>query len=156
MAKEEGFPVQVVVNDSAAVNKDISNDITNFAVATSRGEQDITGLDSAATERLLLLEDAEVQFTGVFNEALSHRVFRDCDAGNPREIRIVLTGGGGLDQLTMQLVFSSYIVTRGADGSLIWGASGKLADGTVPTFSDSGAGGFDDGFDVGFDPGFGP
>jgi hypothetical protein len=134
MAKLTGIPIVVVVDDSASVAKTISNDINSVTLNTSRGEQDVTGLDKSAMERLLLLGDAELALNGVFNEALSHRVFRDCGIGNPREVTVTFPGACALDHMVLNLVFSSYIVSRGADGALTWTASGKLADGTVPTF----------------------
>jgi len=134
MSKLSGIPVAIEVDNSAGAAKDISNDVTDFTVNTSRGEWDVTGLDKAALERQLLLGDAELSLKGVFNEALSHRVFFDCGVGNPREVTVTYPGGGALDTLVMNLVFSSYVVSRGTDGSLTWTASGKLADGTVPVF----------------------
>ena len=135
MAKMSGIPVVLTVANSNGGVVDISNDVNSVTLNTSRGEQNITGLDKEAIERLLLLTDAELGLTGVFNEALSHRVFRDCGAGNPRAVSITLPGGGALDVLALNLVFSSYVVSRGADGALTWTAPGKLADGAVPGWS---------------------
>jgi len=134
MSKLTGIPSKIEVDNSAGVAKDISNDVTSFTLNTSRGEQDVTGLDKSALERLLLLGDAELALTGVFNEALSHQVFRDCGVGNPRETTVTLTGGCALDHAVLNLTYSSYIVSRGTDGALTWTVAGKLADGTVPTF----------------------
>jgi hypothetical protein len=135
MAKMSGIPVVLSVDNSAGVAQDISNDVTSVSLNTSRGEQDITGLDKEGFERLLLLSDAELALTGVFSPDLSHRVFRDCDVGNPRETTITFPGGGALDALTMNLTYSSYVVSRGADGALTWTATGKLSDGAVPTYA---------------------
>jgi hypothetical protein len=134
MSKLSGIPVQLSVDNSAGAAKDISNDVNTFTVNTSRGEFDMTGLDKAAIERLLLLADAELSLTGTFNPDLSHLVFRDHGVGNPREVTVVYPGGGALDTLIMNLVFSSYNVSRGADGALTWTSTGKLADGTTPAF----------------------
>lgn len=134
MSKLSGIPSKIEVDNSAGVAKDISNDVTSFTLNTSRGEQDITGLDKAAIERLLLLGDAELSLTGVFNEALSHQVFRDCGVGNPREVTVTLTGGCALDHMVLNLIFSSYVVSRGTDGALTWTVAGKLANGSTPAF----------------------
>jgi len=137
MGKLSGIPLQLQVDDSAGTPQDISNDVNTLSIKNSRGEWDVTGLDKSAIERQLLLGDAEVSLSGVFNEALSHRVFRDCGIGNPREVTITLPGGGGgaLHTLVMNLVFASYVVSRGNDGALTWATTGKLADGTVPTWA---------------------
>jgi len=134
MTKSSGIPAQIEVDNSAGVAKDISNDVNNFTLKTSKGEFDMTGLDKAALERLLLLADAELSLTGMFNPDLSHRVFRDVGVGNPRETTVTYPGGCALDHIVLNLVFSSYVVARGADGALTWTSTGKLADGTVPTF----------------------
>jgi hypothetical protein len=135
MAKMSGIPLVLTVANSNGGVVDISNDVNSVTLNTSRGEQDITGLDKEAIERLLLLTDAELGLTGTFNELLSHRVFRDCGSGNPRAVSITLPGGGALDVLAMNLVFASYVVSRGADGALTWTTTGKLFDGVVPVYA---------------------
>ena len=137
MAKLSGIPLVVEIDTSGDVLTDISNDITSVSINSSMGEQDITGLDKSALERLLLLEDAELALTGVFNEALSHRIFRDCGCGtnDARDVQVTLPGGGALDVLTMVMIFPGYTVSRGADGSLTWTTAGKLADGIAPAYA---------------------
>ena len=79
MAKESGLGwTTLSVDDSGGTARDIRNDITNFEWATPREEQDITGIDKSAKERLLLLADFTIEMNGVFNDAtnLSHTVFR--------------------------------------------------------------------------------
>ena len=78
MAKESGLGMSVIIDDSGGSARTISNDITNLDWATPRAEQDITGLDKSATERLLLLADFSVTLNGVFNDAsnMSHDVFK--------------------------------------------------------------------------------
>ena len=137
MAKLSGIPLVVEVDTSGDVLTDISNDLNSVSVNTSKGEQDITGLDVSAVERLMLLLDAELALTGTFNEALSHRVFRDCGCGtnDARDVQVTFPGGGALDVLTMKMVFSGYTVSRGTDGSLTYTTSGKLADGIAPAYA---------------------
>ena len=78
MAKESGLGMSVIIDDSGGSARTISNDITSIDIATPREEQDITGLDKSARERLLLLADFTVAIAGVFNDAsnMSHDVFK--------------------------------------------------------------------------------
>ena len=69
MAKESGLGMTVAIDDSGGSARTISNDITNLDFATPREEQDITGLDKSARERLLLLADFTVSVSGVFDDA---------------------------------------------------------------------------------------
>jgi hypothetical protein len=134
MAKEGGFPFSVAVDDAAAAAQTISNDVTNLAIATPRGVQDVTGVDKSALERLLLLADFSVTLNGVFNDAtnMSHSVFKTVPSNSSQ--RTVTLGVSG-QTLANECVFSDYSLTRGADGSLVWTAPGVLANGTVPTWS---------------------
>ena len=138
MAKMSGIGLTISVADSVGGVIPIGPDVTSCSINTSRGEQDITGLDKSAVERLLLLGDSELSLTGVYNPALSHTVF--CDIGTleaahlGRDVVIVLPGAG-LVTMTCIMIFTSYNLSRGADGSLTWTATGKLSDGSVPTFA---------------------
>jgi hypothetical protein len=128
--------MQVEVDTSAGAPSDISNDVQDITVNTSRGSQDCTGLDKSALERLLLLGDASVSMKGTFNAALSHAVFKDFGTLFAGEVgRTVTLTYPGAVILEMEMVFESYNVARGADGSLTWTVSGKLSDGTVPTWA---------------------
>jgi hypothetical protein len=137
MAKESGLGMSVSVDDSAGTPRDISNDVTSVDIRTPSNTQDVTGLNKSAIERLLLLADAEVVLKGVFNDAanMSHTVlknYRTLKAGEVgRTVAIVISG----QTLSMEILFENYDLTRAADGSLVWSATGKLADGTVPAWS---------------------
>jgi len=137
MAKTTGLGLTVSIDDGAGALQDISNDITSFTVNTTRGEQDVTGLDKSAMERLLLLGDADISLTGVFNAAanMSHDVFKAIGTIFAGQVgRTVTIAYPDAVTLSMEVVFSSYNIARGADGSLVWTASGKLSNGAVPTF----------------------
>lgn len=136
MAKEA--PVwSVSVDDSAAALKDISNDVLTVGVRTPSGVQDVTGVDKAGMERLLLLGDGEVVLTGVFNDAasMSHAVFKNyrtlsgSEVG--RTVTIVLSG----QTLSMEMIAESYDLARGADGSATFSVTLRLSSGTVPSWS---------------------
>jgi hypothetical protein len=131
MAKEAGFPFTVEVDDAAAAEQDISNDVTNLSFATPRGVQDITGVDKSAMERLLLLADFSVTLNGVFNDEadMSHDVFSDLDG--VRSCTLTIS-----DQvLANEVLFTDYALTRNQDGSFTWSAPGVLQDGTVPNWA---------------------
>lgn len=143
MAKQSGLLTKVQVDDSTPTLRDISGDITSINVSTPRGVQDITALDKAAIERLLLLADGNVQLTGVFNKAsnLSHDVFKTVPSTSVvRTVTIDYGDDGGAPvtgdpRLTMEMVFADYQVNRPQSGELTWTATGQLADGTAPTWS---------------------
>jgi hypothetical protein len=138
MAKISGIGLTISVTTSAGGVVPIGPDVNSCTINTSRGEQDVTGLDKSAIERLLLLGDSELGLSGVYNPALSHTVFHNIGTQEAahvgRDVVIVLPGGG-LATMTCIMVFTNYILSRGADGSLTWTVTGKLADGSVPTFS---------------------
>lgn len=135
MAKQTGLSwTTLSVDDSGGSPQDLRNDITNFQFATPRGVQDVTGVDKAAFERLLLLADFSCTFNGVFNSAAnkSHAVFSTVPSTSVN--RTVTLGIGG-KTLANETLFTDYSLTRAANGELPWTAPGVLADGTVPTWA---------------------
>jgi len=136
MAKMTGLNSTVTVDDASGTGRDISNDINSLTFSTPKGAQDVTGVDKSAMERLLLLADGNVSFTGTFNTAsnMSHDVFKSVSSGtNPSRTVVILLNGAAT--LTMEILFTDYQVTRGADGSLTWTAPGVLANGVAPAWS---------------------
>ena len=135
MAKESGLGLTISVDDSGGTLRDISNDVTGGADwSTPRGEQDITGVDKSAMERLLLLADGQITLRGTFNDAAaaSHAVFKDVSSTSvTRTVTLAISG----QTLSMEMLFNNYALSRAADGSLTWETTGMLADGTVPTWS---------------------
>lgn len=135
MAKESGMGwTTCSVDDSGAAAKAIVNDVTNLSFSTPRAEQDVTGLDKSAHERILLLADFSITLNGVFNDAAdkSHDVFKTVPSTSvARTVTLVVSG----QTLANECMFTDYALTRAADGSLTWSAPGVLADGTVPTWA---------------------
>jgi hypothetical protein len=135
MSKESGIGWTALnVDDSGGSACDIRNDVTNWQFATPRAVQDVTGLDKAAMERLLLLADHSVTLNGVFNPAAnkSHAVFRTVPSTSvPRETSSTVSS----QVLTSNLLYTDYSLNRAQDGSLTWSAPGVLADGAVPTWT---------------------
>jgi hypothetical protein len=134
MTKESGLGFSVAIDNSAGSAQTISNDITNLTISTPRAEQDTTGLDKSAHERLLLLADAAFGYNGVFNDAsnMSHDVFKSVPSTS---VARTCTNAISGQTLASECLFTDYGLTRAADGSFTWTAPGALADGTVPTWA---------------------
>ena len=137
MAKESGLGLTVTVDDSAGTGQAISNDITSATITMPSGVQDVTGVNSSGMERLLLLADLTVSFTGVFNDAahLSHAVFKNyrtlAASQTGRTTAMVHSG----QTLSDEILYSDFSHNRGQDGSWVWTAPGNLPDGGVPAWS---------------------
>lgn len=134
MAKISGMSwttLSVDLSDGTTVT-DIRNDVTSFDFATPRGVQDITGVDKAAMERLLLLADFTITLNGVFNAALSHTVFKTVPStSTARTVSLAIAS----QTLGNECLFSDYALTRANGGEFTWTAPGSLSSGTTPTWS---------------------
>lgn len=134
MSKESGLGASVAVDDSGGTPATLSNDITQFELATPRAVQDVTGVDKSAIERLLLLADASFSPQGVFNDAAgkSHVTLKTISSTSvARTVTISHSG----QSLACEMLGTDYSLTRAATGELTWQAPFVLADGTVPTWS---------------------
>lgn len=141
MAKTAGFPAKVEITDAGTVVRDLSNDITDFTVATPRGEQAVTGLDKFAMERIALLGDAKFTIKGPYNPAAnrSHDVFTGLvESGLPSLATITLPPATtGAPQLPLNLLWYDFSYTRNPNGEFVWQCVGDLADGALPTWTTS-------------------
>ena len=136
MAKVNGLGGVVSVADSGGTARTISNDVTNWQLATPRGVQDVTGVDKSANERILLLADFSITLNGVFNAASnqSHDVFKTIPSTSVnRAVSIQATSTGST--MATNCVLTDYQLTRSNSGELTWQVPGSLADGTVPAWS---------------------
>lgn len=140
MAKRAGIPSRIRVDDSAGTLVDISGDVHSVSLKTPRGVHEVTGLNKSAVERLFLLKDAEISISGTFNPTGAHQVFKDFDTiatgqvGRTVEYAPAGTASGD-PVITFEALFESYDIERGDDGKLTWTATGRLADGTAPSWS---------------------
>lgn len=133
MAKESGLGwTTLSVDSSVPTLTDIRNDVTNFEFATPREVQEITGIDKFAMERLLLLADFSITMNGVFNDALSHTIFKD--VGSTSVTRTISMDVSG-QTLSVECLLTDYALERGDDGALTWSVPGVLQNGTAPTWS---------------------
>ena len=134
MAKESGLGMSAIIADSGGSARTISNDITNLDIATPREEQDITGLDKSARERLLLLADFTVTVNGVFNDAsnMSHDVFKTVPSTSVARTTTLAVSG---QTLPGEIFYTDYALSRSSSGELTWTVPGVLAGGVVPTWA---------------------
>jgi hypothetical protein len=135
VAKSTGLAwTTLSVADSSGTSRDIRNDITDLQFNTPRGVQDVTGIDKSAHERLLLLADFSITPKGVFNPSanLSHAVFSTVPSTSVNRLTTITVNG---TNLSGNLIYSDYALTRAATGELTWTTKGDLADGAVPTWS---------------------
>ena len=98
----------------------------------------MTGLDKSAMERLLLLADGSGTINGVFNDAAttgSHTVLKNYRTIFAGQVGRTLTFAVSAQSLSMEVLFTSYDLSRAADGSLTFSAPFVLCNGTVPAWS---------------------
>jgi len=138
MSKISGLGATIDVADSGGTSRTISNDCTDFSLATPVALQDITGVDKSAHERLALLRDLTAQLKGIFNAAanMSHAVLSTATTSpNERAVSVYPTSSGSSPVLTFNALIGSYDVARAADGALTWQSDLSLMDGSVPTWA---------------------
>ena len=121
MAKVSGLTTALTVASNV-----ISNDVTSITLDTPYGEQDITGLDKSAVERLLLRADATGTVNGVFNTtaSMSHATFK-----TPGSKTFVIGYPGAT--ATFTAVTTNYAISMAEDGSLPWSVNFALSSGTA-------------------------
>tara|TARA_R100000808_G_scaffold3776_4_gene12982 strand:+ start:3275 stop:3691 length:417 start_codon:yes stop_codon:yes gene_type:complete len=136
MAKQSGLGDYIAVDDSGGSARDISNDVSTIEVAIPQNLLEATGIDKSAMERIIGLGDGTVTLNGTFNPAanMSHAVFKTRSGVRTVDYRV----GGNTSsnpKLSMEMLISSYNLSRGTDGSMTWTAELALQSGTLPTWS---------------------
>jgi hypothetical protein len=126
MAKTSGITTSVTV-----AGQDISNDILSFTANTPYGTQDVTGLDKAAMEKIMLRADCTGTLTFAFNIAAnrSHAILK-----TPGSKTFVIVYPGPAT-LTFTAVTTDYSLAMGADGSLVGTAPWELSSGTAAAWT---------------------
>lgn len=140
MAKTSGVGITALtLDDSSGTARSCINDIGDFQISTPRAVQDVTGVDKAAIERLLLLADASFTFNGFFNDAATtglHSVAKSVPSTSvQRLVVITITGTVGANTLSCECMFTDYALTRGQDGALTVSIPAVLSNGTAPTWA---------------------
>lgn len=131
MAKFAGFPMTYTLDNSAGAGVAITNDVGTITLNTTRGEQDVTGLDKSAMERLQLLEDTDVTMGGNgFPSSATRAVFN-----NLSNDRTLVIGYPDSATATVEIQLFSFNVQRGQDGGISWTVNGKLCNGTKLAWS---------------------
>lgn len=126
------------VDDSGGTLRQIENDITNVQWNMASGEQDVTGVDKSAHERLLLLADFSISLTAVFNDAATTSMFavfknyRTLFTGQVGRTTTIIHSG---QTLSNEVLYTDFPFARNADGSFVATVPGALASGTVPAWS---------------------
>ena len=135
MTKKSGLGATLAIDDSGGTARNVYNDLLSVNVGTPRGIQEITGIDKSAKERLLLLADGSMAYTGVFDDTSStgsHAVFSS--AASTSVIR-THTYTVQSKVLAMEMFIPDYPLSRGADGALTFSITAMLGDGAVPTWA---------------------
>lgn len=122
------------IDDSGGTPRAIVNDMTSLQISTPRGVQDVTGIDKSAYERILLLADASITLTGVFNPTTNagHDVFKTVPSTSVARTTTLTIAS---KTLACELLYTDYNLTRAQSGEFTYTAPGVLADGTVPTWA---------------------
>lgn len=134
MAKSTGLGMTITIDDADGTGRAISNDIVSATFNTSRGQQDVTGLDKSAMERLLLLNDFNLSVTAVFNPAANPSMFGVFSTPADNDTRTVVIVVGG-KTLTAECLMTDVGWNRGQDGSFTASATFVLANGTAAAWT---------------------
>jgi hypothetical protein len=119
------------LDDSGGSGVAITNDVGTITLNTTRGEQDVTGLDKSAMERLQLLEDSDVTMGGNgLPSSATRAVFQNL--ANARTLVIDYPDSA---TATVEIMLFAYNIQRGQDGGISWTANGKLCNGTALAWS---------------------
>jgi len=133
MAKVTGLGWTTLGVDNAAGSvQDIRNDVTNFDFSTPYAQQEVTGVDKSAMERLQLLADFTGTLNGVFNPT-SNRI-HTIGSGDLRVTRSLNLTVSGVS-LNNEVLLTEYKVTRAAGGELTVSLPFALQDGTTPVWT---------------------
>ena len=133
MAKQTGITATISIADSGGTARTISGDVTDFSLAQSRAQIDVTGVDKDFVERLPGLGDYSFTLSGVVNVASnqSHAVFGSM--GTALRAFTASFSSGGTANGTAAV--ENYTVTRAQGGALTWSATLNCANGTGVAWS---------------------
>ena len=135
MSKSNGLGLTTFsVDDAGGTPQVVKNDIGNFGIQTPRAVQDVTGLDSSANERLLLLADYSVDINGFFNTAANHLHDVAKTVSSTSVQRTVTMTMNGVT-LAAEMILTDYAVTRADGGAITVKIPAVLANGAVPTWA---------------------
>ena len=136
MAKESGIGMTASIDDGSGAAQVITNDITNLSINLPRANQDVTGIDKSAPERIGLLADLSLSLNGVFNPDAnkSHAVFKTVPSQGAAQTRAVSIAISS-QTFTAETIPDGYALTLAQGGALTWAVTLLNADGTKPAWS---------------------
>ena len=136
MAKGTGIGMTASIDDGSGAAQVITNDITNLSINPPRANQDVTGIDKSAPERILLLADLSLSLNGVFNPDAnkSHAVFKTVPSQGEAQTRAVSIAISS-QTFTAETIPDGYALTLAQGGALTWAVTLLNADGTKPAWS---------------------
>lgn len=132
MAKFPGLAITMSIDNTSGTPVAITNDVGTITLNTTIGEQDVTGLDKSAMERLQLLEDTDITIGG---NGLPSAGTRAVLFENLRTTRTLTFGFPDSADGTIEVFLYSYNISRGQDGGISWTANAKLNNGTALAWS---------------------
>jgi hypothetical protein len=118
---------------------DISGNVGALStLATPRGEQNVTGIDKSANERIQLTVDAELSFDTFFNDATDalHDVLSTLPTTDRQCVFFVSTTRGE-PSFAFNAKQMNYDWNRAAEGSLTGSTQMLQADGNVPVWGEA-------------------
>jgi hypothetical protein len=134
MSKRSGLGNQLYVG-----GYDISGDVGALSnLSTPRGEQNVTGIDKSANERIQLLVDGDISFDTFFNDATDqiHDALSTLPTTNRQGMFLVSTTRGE-PAFAMNAKQINYDWSRAAEGSLTGTTQLLQADGNSPAWGES-------------------
>ena len=134
MTKESGIGMTIGLDDATPALQQIESDVLTWSFSTPRGVKDVTGVNSAGVERLLLLADMQATLNGEFDVGanLAHAVLKTVPSTDAAR---TLTLIHSAQTLTGEGIVSDYALNRAADGSLSWTAPWLYNATTAPAWS---------------------
>ena len=134
--KESGIGFTASIADGSGSPQVITNDITNLAINLPRANQDTTGIDKSAPERILLLADMSLSLNGVFTPSAdkSHAVFKTVPSQAPEQTRAVSLAISS-QTFTAETIPDGYALTLATGGALTWAVTLLNANGAIPSWS---------------------
>lgn len=133
MAKISGLGWTTLnVDDAAGTARDLRNDITNFDFEIPYDQQETTGVDVSAYERLALLADWKGTLNSVFNPSANriHAVMAG-DLRVARTLEFVVSS----QSISGEVLFDSYKLSRSNKGELTGQHPFSLQNGTAAAWS---------------------
>lgn len=140
ISKQHGLGAVITVDDSGGSPQVVSNSNSQFEFATPRAANDITGVDKSAIERQLLLADFSCTLQGPFDTTATvgaHVVFSSVSSTSVARTTKIQPTSSSVPYLSVEALFTDYQVSRADSGALNWQSPGVLADGAVPTWTNS-------------------